>query len=140
MHEIVDLKQSIIELVSLMPNIKRYQLLRMLEDWRQGQNREDYREACFIPVDISAHDRVYRDFINNFSKSGAFVETRQPFAKGEPVCLVFSSPNGRRHYKVRGIVIRNEAKGVAVKFHQKIGWDRDEKRKKSHGPLLQIVN
>jgi Tfp pilus assembly protein PilZ len=120
MNDIGDLDHRIMELVSPLPIRKKYQLLYMLKDWRQGQHRCEDRESCLIPVDISIQNRVFRDFIYNISSRGAFIETKAPFIQGQYILLAFSSPNGRKHYKLSGIIVRNDAKGVGVRFIKKI--------------------
>lgn len=125
MNDIGDLDHRIMELVSCLPIKTKYQFLYMLKDWRQGQLRCEDREVCLIPVDISIQNRVIRDFIRNISRHGAFIETRASFIQGQRVLLTFSSPNGHEHYKLSGIVVRNDVEGVGVRFNQKI--EREQK-------------
>ncbi len=139
MNDIGDLNHRIMELVGHLSDFQKYQLLRRLEDMQQAQNRKDHRQQCLIPVDISIQDRVYRDFIYNLSDSGAFIETRESFLKGEPLLLTFSAPDGKKHYKVDGIVIRNDVKGVAVRFLQKIKRSKDVSQIIRKGPLIQLI-
>lgn len=139
MNDMGDLDHRIMELVGHLPDFKKYQLLRRLEDMQQAKNREDFRQQCLIPVDISIQDRVYRDFIYNLSDSGAFIETKESFSMGEPLVLTFSAPGGNKHYKVGGVVIRNDIKGMAVKFSQKIEVSKASSQIVEKGPLIEVV-
>jgi Tfp pilus assembly protein PilZ len=74
---------------------------------------------------------VYRDFIQNFSNGGVFIETRENLAPGQPVSLTFSAPNSQNHFKIVGTILRSEEKGVAVKFQKKLSPYQEEIIKKN---------
>lgn len=116
-------------LIGLIHNIsdeKKEQLLELLLDWQRQEQRGDERVPCLIPVDFSTQDRVYRDFIQNFSNGGVFIETRENLAPGQPVSLTFSAPNSQNHFKIVGTILRSEDKGVAVKFEKKLSRYQEE--------------
>lgn len=120
-------------LIALIHNItdeKKEKLLELLLDWQKNEQRGDDRVPCLIPVDFSTQDRVYRDFIQNFSNGGVFIETRENLAPGEPVSLTFSAPNSQNHFKIVGTILRSENSGVAVKFEKKLSRYQEEIIKK----------
>lgn len=116
-------------LIALIHNIseeKKEKLLELLLDWQKKEQRGDDRVPCLIPVDFSTQDRVYRDFIQNFSNGGVFIETRENLVPGEPVSLTFSAPNSQNHFKIVGTILRSENSGVAVKFDKKLSRYQEE--------------
>jgi Tfp pilus assembly protein PilZ len=115
-----DLTRKLISLIDGISDEKKQQLLNLLVEWRQGEKRGDDRIPCLIPVDFSTQDRVYRDFIHNLSNGGVFIESREPFTKGQSVSLTFSAPNSQSHFKITGSIVRTEEKGIAVQFSKKL--------------------
>ncbi len=92
-------------------------LLRQLEEkskWR----RENQRKPCFITVDYANRGRVYRDFVKNINTGGVFIETSTPFPIGQKIALSLSSPGFQNHIKVNGEVVRNDTRGIGVKFSE----------------------
>ena len=121
-----DLTRKLINLIDSISDEKKQQLLNLLIEWRQGDKRGDDRMPCLIPVDFSTQDRVYRDFIQNLSNGGVFIESREPFAKGQSISLTFSAPNSQSHFKITGTIIRSEQKGVAVQFNKKLSKSQEQ--------------
>ena len=126
-----NLTDRLIGLINNISDEKKEQLLQLLLDWQKKEQRGDDRVPCLIPVDFSTPDRVYRDFIQNFSNGGVFIETRETLAPGQPVSLTFSAPNSQNHFKIVGTVLRSEDKGVAVKFEKKLSRYQEEVIKKN---------
>jgi len=87
-----------------------------------AQKRRHKRKALFLAIDYTVGDRVMRDFIDDLSIGGVFIETRQRFSIGQAVTMTFSLPRSRRHYKVAGEVIRVERMGIAVRFREDIDY------------------
>jgi len=67
-------------------------------------------------IDYSAQDHVYKDFIQDISSGGVFIQTHMPFTVGQEVSLTFPLPNYQKHVKVMGEVVRSTSQGVGVKF------------------------
>lgn len=105
---------------------KKEKLLNLILEWQQNDQRGDERVPCLIPVDFTTQDRVYRDFIQNLSNGGIFIETREPLSVGEAVSLTFSAPNSHGHFKISGAIIRSDTGGVAVKFSKKLSKYQEE--------------
>jgi type II secretory pathway predicted ATPase ExeA len=87
-----------------------------------AEKRQHKRRALFLAIDYKVGDRVIRDFIDDLSIGGVFIETRQQFSIGQEVTMTFSLPRSRRHCKVAGEVIRVERMGIAVRFREEIDY------------------
>ncbi len=109
------------QLIGLIKNIseeKQYKLLEILEEWKMQGKREYDRKSCLIAVDYSTQDRFFRDFIQDISAGGVFIETRDNLSIGQEIALTFSIPNSQIPFRVLGKVTRTSSQGVAVKFNQ----------------------
>ena len=125
------LDQRILSLVQNLTDEKKQLLLELLIEWQQKENRDDERVPCLIAVDYSTPKRVYRDFIQDLSKGGVFIETRESLQIGESVSLTFSLPNSQTHFKVAGKIVRTEKEGIGVRFNTKLSRYQEEIIKKS---------
>jgi Tfp pilus assembly protein PilZ len=77
-------------------------------------------------VDYSTPKRAYRDFIHDLSKSGLFIETREPFKIGESISLTFTMPGSANHFKISGQIVRTEQSGIGVKFITQLSRYQEE--------------
>ena len=91
-------------------------LLKELEDKRIKGKRKHVRRPLFMLVDYASQKGVYKDFTQNISESGVFIETRMPFRVGEDVTLTFPLPSRNEHLKIAGEVVRTDPEGIGVKF------------------------
>ncbi|NNF99310.1 MAG: hypothetical protein HKM93_08030 [Desulfobacteraceae bacterium] len=111
------------QLVAMIGNIsddQKRHLLAMLEQWQQKESRDGTRVHCLVPVDFSTDERVYRDFIHNFSEGGVFIESKEPFRVGQPISLSFSIPHTGKTVTIDAKIIRKEAEGIAAKFSEQL--------------------
>ena len=67
-------------------------------------------------IDYSIGDRTYKDFIQNISTGGVFIETRLTPVNRRNVTMSFPLPNGQQHVKIAGKIVRTSLKGIGVKF------------------------
>jgi len=67
-------------------------------------------------IDYSTADRVYKDYIQNISAGGVFIETQMPFAEGQELSLSFPLPNYRKYIKISGEIVRTSPHGIGVQF------------------------
>jgi uncharacterized protein (TIGR02266 family) len=107
------------QLVGIIKNIsedKQLKLLELLKQWNEKGNRDHNRKECLIAVDYSSQDRFFRDFIQNISAGGVFIETRETFKPGQAIGLTFSIPNSQIPFRISGQITRTSSEGVAVKF------------------------
>lgn len=133
---------SVVERIkSLVDNLseeKKEQLLELLIEWQQTEQREDERIPCLIAVDYADRNRVYHDFIQDLSKGGVFIETREPLAVGERISLTFAMPASQNHFKVSGKIVRVAADGVGIQFENKLSKYQEEIIRKLIGNVRRV--
>ena len=115
-----ELTQRVMNLVANLSAEKKQILLEILIEWQQKEQRSDSRVACLIAVDYATQKRAYRDFMQDLSKGGVFIETREPLNTGETISLTFTIPNSQNHFKMAGKIVRTDDKGVGVEFDTKL--------------------
>jgi Tfp pilus assembly protein PilZ len=116
------------QLVGIIKNIsedKQLKLLELLKQWNEQGNRDYNRKSCLIAVDYSSQDRFFRDFIQNISAGGLFIETREVFSAGQEIGLTFSIPNSQIPFRISGRITRTSSEGVAVKFLKVTGYQEE---------------
>ncbi len=94
------------EMIKRMPEDEQLALLKELGKRHSKGRRKHEREPFFMVSDYSTGDRVYRDYIQNVSAGGVFIETRMPFTPGQEVSLAFPLPNYKKYIKITGEVAR----------------------------------
>jgi len=106
----------LIELIKNMSEDEQRTLLKDLEEKPFEGRRKHVRKPFLMAVDYSTQDHVYKDFIQDVSTGGVFIQTHMPFTVGQEVSLTFPLPNYQKHIKVTGEVVRSTTQGVGVKF------------------------
>ena len=104
------------EVIKRLSEHEQLSLLKELEEGLFRGRREHEREPFFMVVDYSTQDRAYRDYIQNVSAGGVFIETRMPFTAGQELSLAFPLPNYEKYIKIVGEVARITPQGIGVKF------------------------
>ena len=110
----------LISKVIQMPEDEQWALLNELEGRAPKKapkgKREHPRKPFLMVVDYASPDRVYKDFIQNISPGGVFIETAIPFSVGQEISLAFPLPKSQKHVKIAGEVVHVEDRGIGVKF------------------------
>jgi uncharacterized protein (TIGR02266 family) len=106
----------LIELIKNMSEDEQRTLLKELEERPFEGRRKHVRKPFLMAVDYSTQDHVYKDFIQDISSGGVFIQTHMPFTVGQEVSLTFPLPSFQKHVKVIGEVVRSTTQGVGVKF------------------------
>jgi len=104
------------ELIKNLSEDEQKRLLRELEKRLNKGKREHERKPFFMVVDYSTEDRVYKDYIQNISAGGVFIETQIPFAEGQELSLSFPLPNYQKYIKISGEIVRTGSHGIGVRF------------------------
>ena len=104
------------ELIKTMSEDEQLALLKELGERFSKGRRKHEREPFFMVADYSTEDRVYRDYIQNVSAGGVFIETHMPFTSGQEVSLAFPLPNYKKYIKIIGEVARVTHQGIGVVF------------------------
>jgi len=112
------------KLIMSMPEDEQQKLLKELEGKLLKGKRKHYRKPYFMVVDYATQDRGYRDFIQNISAGGVFIETQMPFSAGQEVSLTFPLPDYQKYIKISGEVVWTSAQGIGVTFKM-VSQDQD---------------
>jgi Tfp pilus assembly protein PilZ len=120
------ISERIHRLVGNLTEEKKELLLDMLLEWQQKEQRDDPRIPCLIAVDYSDCNRVYHDFIQDLSRGGVFIETREPLEIGETMALTFTMPGSDNHFKMLGKIVRVGDGGFGVQFINKLSQYQEE--------------
>lgn len=91
-------------------------LLRVLEDWKHGQQRKDVRKSVAVPVDYAMDARACKGLITNVSAGGVFIDSPNDVAVGEEITLTFSLPERDKPFKTTGRVAWKDAQRFGVEF------------------------
>jgi uncharacterized protein (TIGR02266 family) len=103
-------------LIKGMPEDEQMTLLKELEERLFRAKRRHHRKTFSMIVDYATEGRAYKDYIENISAGGVFIETRTPFAVGQEVSLSFPLPNHEKYIRITGEVVRTSQQGIGVKF------------------------
>jgi len=106
----------LLEVIKKMSEDEQLTLLKELEERLFKGRRKHEREPFFMAVDYSTKDRFYKDYIQDISAGGVFIETRIPFRAGQEVSLTFPLPDYQKYIKIMGEVARVTTRGIGVKF------------------------
>jgi len=112
------------ELIMRMPEDEQQKLLKDLEGKLLKGKRKHYRKPYFMVVDYATQDRAYKDFIQNISAGGVFIETQMPFSAGQEVSLTFPLPDYQKYIKISGEVVWTSVQGIGVTFKM-VSQDQD---------------
>ena len=94
------------------------QLLKFAEALLVKDNRVSVREACIIPINYAAGNRIYSDQIKDISKNGLFIETHNPLIVGEEILMSFNMQGYDRPVKTKGEIVHATQQGMGVEFKE----------------------
>jgi len=80
------------------------------------EQRKEIRTAIFSPVEVSMGKFTCREIIQDISFDGAFIETRRRLPIGESLILSFTFPSYEETISLPCRVVRNDAKGIGIRF------------------------
>ena len=111
-------------LIQSMSDAERQRLLDVLEERQKrgaagqgaGNGRKSERQQCLMTVDYTIADRVFRDYIQDISTGGVFIETAEAFEAGEDVVLSIIFSSEQNPFRIPGKVVRTAADGIGVQF------------------------
>jgi len=120
-HEFEDetkITARLIDLVCEMTIEQQLELLQKLDRKHYKGGRTDSRRSRKIEVDYEINNRTHRNFIQDISAAGVFIETSNPPAVGEKVTLRFSLADNKKPITVAGRIVRSTDNGFAVDFRR----------------------
>jgi Tfp pilus assembly protein PilZ len=108
-----------------------------LEDMVIEGKRKHTRKPLVTVVDYATQGQAHRDFIQNISAEGVFIETTVPISIGQELFLTFALPSYQAHIKITGEVVRISPQGIGVKFkaakqHQEAGNQKVFSERRRH--------
>ena len=111
----------LVELIYKMPESRLKTLLGQLEKEvpeksTDESERRHVRVDCFVSVDYTDSERVFKDYIEDISTSGVFIKTREAFSVGEEIVLSMSISREGSAFKIPATVVRAAADGIGVRF------------------------
>jgi hypothetical protein len=108
------------EIVNL-PEADRQNLISALYEREQHNfdvNRRHPRKPSKIPVDCLIDNLFFTHFIQNISRSGAFIETELPFLNNKTISMSFCLPGNEVPMKIAGKIVRTGSNGIGVQFDE----------------------
>lgn len=111
-----EVRAFIYQIINGMSEAQMRGLLKALEEGQHRDRRQYDRKNFFRIVDYNVGDRYFRDFIQNISEEGIFIQTSQIFSTGQTIQMTFMSPDDRKPFKLNGEIIRIHTEGIGVKF------------------------
>lgn len=109
----------LIDLICDMSIDQQLELLEQLDKKQFKGGRSDFRRSRKIAVDYEFNNRVHRDFIQDISSAGVFIETQNPPSIGEKITLSFSLSDNKKPVMITGRIVRSDDRGFAVDFRRK---------------------
>ena len=109
----------LIDLICDMSIGQQLELLEQLDKKQFKGGRSDFRRSRKIAVDYEFNNRVHRDFIQDISSAGVFIETQNPPSIGEKITLSFSLSDNKKPVMITGRIVRSDDRGFAVDFRRK---------------------
>lgn len=83
------------------------------------EERAYERKKLSIPIDFVSSGQLYKEVTKDLSAGGLFIKTKKQskFKKNQKISMVFVLSEDKKPFKLTGKVIRVEAEGIAVQFH-----------------------
>jgi Tfp pilus assembly protein PilZ len=111
----------LVELMHQMPAGRLKAFLGQLEKEKPEKStsegeRRHVRVDCFVSVDYSDSEKVFKDYIEDISKSGVFIKTREAFTVGEEIVLSMSLSREGSAFKIPATVVRVAPGGIGVRL------------------------
>ncbi len=115
--EISSVTGRLISLVLELPEEQQKTLLAELELKRSNERRRHTRKSFITVVDFVSQGRVYREFVQNISGSGVYIQASGSFSVGQEVVLTFSFRDAQKHARITGRIARVADTGIGVEFN-----------------------
>lgn len=112
-------EMDIRQLVGMIQNMSEKDVSRLLgfaEELIGKKKRAHERIPCLISTDFVSQNRAYQDYIQDISRGGVFIETSGNFSEGEEIRLTLSLAHYFKPFKIKGVIVRRDRKGIGVKF------------------------
>ena len=114
--EISSVTDRLISLVMELSEEQQETLLEELELKFLNERRRHTRKSFMTVVDFASQGHAYREFIQDISGSGVYIQTSRPFSVGQEIVMTFPFPDSPKHVKVTGRIARIDDTGIGVQF------------------------
>lgn len=107
------------EIITKVRNLNQDQqkdILDILNHWQTGKQREYSRLKTRADVDVVVGDRVIQTDSGDISAGGIYINTTGNFEINKSARVLFSVPGFERPFKLKGVIVRVEKNGVAIRF------------------------
>lgn len=91
---------------------------------KESDPREHQRTPYRKVVYFTSGKSRYKGFIKNISRGGAFILTREKFAIGQMINLIFPRTRLKKELTLKGWIVRVDQTGIGVRFDRRSGKDR----------------
>ncbi|MDY7032394.1 MAG: PilZ domain-containing protein [Thermodesulfobacteriota bacterium] len=119
--EDTNITTRLIKFIETLSTAQKKSLFNQLEEQqriRRKNLRKHPRKITSVVSDYAVDDRVFKDFIQNISAGGVFIQTSSSFSVGQSITLTFSFPGYEEPIKVAGKIARKSSEGIGVKFSE----------------------
>lgn len=100
---------------------------------KEKDPREHQRNSYRKVVHFFSRNSKSKGYVKNISRGGAFIITREKFAIGQILNLVFPATRLKKELRLKGRIVRVDENGVGIRFDRRSGKDRradlDRRRK-----------
>ncbi len=107
---------EIIKRVHKLDDEQQGEMLNILRAWQTGKQRNYQRLEAKTGIDVAVGDRVIQTTTRDLSASGIYINTAGKFEANKDVRIVFSVPGYDKPFKLKGMIVRVEQNGMAVRF------------------------
>jgi Tfp pilus assembly protein PilZ len=126
--EVDNIRRRLFELISKLSYNEILELVEELEskikfktEMRNFPRKPTKIEANIIVWDstlsnTSTHKISFKEFIQNISEGGIFIETAYPFRINKRLSLIFPLPGVKDPINIKGKIVRVDSQGIGVKF------------------------
>ena len=121
--EISPVTDRLISLVMKLSEEQQESLIEELELNLSKEKRRHARKSFITVVDFASQGRAYREFVQDISEGGVFIQASGSFLEGQDVTLTFPAvkfplPDPQKHLKISGRITRTSDTGIGVAFGQ----------------------
>jgi Tfp pilus assembly protein PilZ len=111
-----DVTQRLRQLISDMSGDEKSRLLEQLEKKSYTEKREYPRKPYFMPLEYAAENKAYKDFSQNISIGGLYIETKEDIEVNQQITMIIPLFSFEDPIKITGKIIWRDANGIGVQF------------------------
>ena len=107
---------EIIKRIRNLNHDQQKEILKILDTWQVGKQREYQRLKAKSEIDVVVDDKIIQTDTSDISASGLYINTVGKFETNKIVRIVFSVPRVDKTFKLQGTIVRVEESGIAIEF------------------------